>query len=408
MRGNRLHKKLDRHVGQAAILALAPFSRRGLPEGAPGEVRRVLVVKLAALGDTILLVPALREIRRRWPAARVGMVGTAVNRALAEELDGFVDEFFCLEPGRAVRDPRYLAGFVGALRGGGWEVGIDFDQWTHVTPLLLRMAGVPVRVGFRTPAPLRHLLYTHVRARDPRRHEAENFLSLLEPLGITPPPPVLELPVRDSLLPGRRAALAEAGWNGRDPLVLVHPGCGHAHARAWPAERYRALLASLAAESGAFFVVTGAGDEAPLAEAVAAAAPGRAAALARMSIPEFVALVSLAGLVVSGNTGAMHVAAALGRPQVVLEGPNDPAKWGPINPMATVVRSTCPGCPCLDMGWEFHRTDGFCMEQIGVEEVREAVLRALPAAGSRLTQAIENNNFTDCAPPAGAPSRLRA
>ncbi len=60
-----------------------------------------------------------------------------------------------------------------------------------------------------------------------------------------------------------------------------------------------------------------------------------------------------------------------------LEGPNDPAKWGPINPRAAGVFSTCPGCPCLDMGWEFHRTDGFCMEQITVDEVIETVTREL-------------------------------
>lgn len=384
MRGNKLHKKLDSWVGQAGILALAALPGGRTPQVGPGwSPRRILVVKLSALGDTLLLVPALRELRRRYPEARIAMLGTAVNRAIAGELPHFIDEFHCLEPGRAVRDPGYLRAFVRELRAGGYELGIDFDQWTKSTPVLLRLARVPVRIGFVTSDRMRHLVYTHTQPRDPRSHEAENFLRLLRPLGIEPPAPVLELPVRPELVPRVRALLADAGWNGADPILLVHPGCGHAHPRAWPAERYRELCVRLAGEGSTFFVFTGAGDERPMAEGLAAALPpGRAAALTRLSIPEFVACVSLADLVLSGNTGAMHVAAALGRAQVFLEGPNDPAKWGPINPRAVGVFSTCPGCPCLDFGFEFHRTDGFCMEQIPVERVRETVARELAGVAS--------------------------
>ncbi len=378
MRGKKLYKKLDSWVGQAGIVALAAIpAGRAREAGAGFEPRRILVIKLSALGDTLLMVPALRELRRRYPGAEVGMVGTAVNRGIALELPRFIDRFFCLDPGRAMRDPRYLLGFVRELAREGWELGIDFDQWTNVTPLLLRMARVPVRIGFRTPARFRHLLYTHTEPRDAAGHEADNFLRLLRPLGIEPPAPVLELDVRPEAEAHVRALLSQAGWNGADPLLVTHPGCGHAHPRAWPAERYRELCTRLAGEGSTFFVFTGAGGEAPMAESLAASLPGRAAALTRLTIPEFVACISLGDLVLSGNTGAMHVAAALGRAQVFLEGPNDPRKWGPINPRAVGVFSTCPGCPCLDMGWEFHRTDGFCMEQISVDEVHGAVAREL-------------------------------
>jgi ADP-heptose:LPS heptosyltransferase len=379
MRGNRLHRSLDTYLGRAGIRLLAPFSRRGrdaeLPP--PDRVRRILVVKLSALGDTVLLVPALRALRERYPAAEIGMVGTRLNRDLMAEFPRYVDRFLCLDVGRATRSPRYLAGFVADLRAGGWEVGIDFDQWPHIPPLLLRLAGIPVRIGFRHAAGGRHLLYTHTRPRLRESHEAENFLRLLSPLFPPPAEPVLELPVREELVPQVLAGLSRAGWNGTDPLVVVHPGCGHAHPRAWPLASYRELCVQLARAERAFFVFTGAGSEQALAEDLAAALPGRSCARTRMSIPEFIACLSVSTLVVSGNTGAMHLAAALGLPQVVLEGPNDPAKWGPLNADATIVRSSCPGCPCLDFGWEFHRTDGFCMAQIPVREVYDAVAAEL-------------------------------
>ena len=393
MRGNKLYQKLDSWVGQAGILALSALPGGASAEPGPGFApRRILVIKLSALGDTLLLVPALRELRRRFPGAEIGMVGTAVNRGIAAELPGFIDRFFCLEPGRGMRDPRYLVGFVRELGREGWELGIDFDQWTHITPLLLRTAGIGVRLGFRTPSRFRHRLYTHTVPRDPRRHEAENFLRLLAPLGIEAPAPVLELAARPDAVEHVRALLADAGWNGEDPLLAIHAGCGHAYPRAWPAERYRELCARLAAEGRTFFLFTGAGDEAPVAQSLADSVPGRAVALTRLSIAEFVGALALADLVLSGNTGAMHVAAALGRPQVFLEGPNDVAKWGPINPRAVGVFSSCPGCPCLDMGWEFHRTDGFCMEQIGVDEVHAVVSREL--AGPELAPAAAGTGYT--------------
>ena len=223
----------------------------------------------------------------------------------------------------------------------------------------------------------------HAVPRRTDRHEAENFLALLGPLGIEPEPLELELPVDAVLAERKRGELLRRGWNGTDPLVLIHPGCGHAHPRAWPVASYRELCTRLLGDGDVFFVFTGAGAEAALTSELEAHVGGRGAALGRMELKEWIAAISLARLVVSGNTGAMHLAAALRLPQVVLEGPNDPARWGALNPNAVVIRTTCPGCPCLDFGFEFHRTDGFCMEQIPVEEVHRAaaaVLAEAPAA----------------------------
>jgi ADP-heptose:LPS heptosyltransferase len=379
MRGSKLYRRLDTLGGMAAAALLS-----ALPTGAPPRLdagfrpRRILVTKLAALGDVVLLIPALRALRERWPDAEVGMVGTAVTREVAGLLPHLVDRFLCLEPGRAARDPRYLLRFAADLRAGGWDVAVDFDQWTFATAVLLRLARVPARVGFRTRTPLRHRLYTHVRPRDSRGvHEAANFMRLLEPLGIARGELVPSLPVDPARVPAARARLADGGWNEVDLVVLVHPGCGHAHPRAWPVERYRELCGRLADAEPVFFAFTGAGAESAFTKELAASVPGRGVALDSLPLADLLAQLSLAGLVVSGNTGVMHLAAALSLPQVVLEGPNDPAKWGPLNRNAVIVRSTCPECPCLDRGWEFHRTDGFCMAQIGVDEVLRAALGAL-------------------------------
>jgi ADP-heptose:LPS heptosyltransferase len=377
MRGSKLLRRLDTVGGRTAIALLACLPGARSERRAPAEPRRILVVKLAAMGDTVLMVPALRALRERYPRAEIAMLGTEVNREIAAEYPRYLDRFVSLDVGRVARDPGYLPRFVRGLRRDGWELGIDFDQWAHLPPLLLRLAGVPVRVGFRTPSPVRHLLHTRTRPRDPRAHEARNFASLLGALGIEVPELRLELSADGGLRERMRGELASGGWNGADPVVLIHPGCGHAHPRAWPVERYEDLVRRVGGR--AFFVFTGAGAERELAERLAAAAPGRSLAPRTASLRELIAWVSLADLVVSGNTGTMHLAAALGTRQVVLEGPNDPARWGALNPRAVVLRTDCPGCPCLDMGWEFHRTDGYCMGRITVDAVYGAVAGELDA-----------------------------
>jgi heptosyltransferase I len=379
LRGNRLLRRLDTWGGRPAILALAPFSRRGVEAVVPAAPASILVVKLPSIGDTVLLTPTLRALRRRYPAARIGLLGTAGNAGLATELP-WIDSFHCLDPNRAVREPRYFFRFVREIAAGGWEVAVDAEQWTLISPLLIRLAGIPVRIGFRTPDRVRHVVYTHTRPRMREAHESRNFFRLLEPLGIGGEPgrPELEVPARRA--GEARARLQAAGWDGRDPVVLIHPGCGHAHARAWPAERYAEMCARLRADQHPFFALTGTGGEATLVEALAGSIGDGCGSFTSLAVPDFIAMVEAADVVVSGNTGAMHVAAALGKQQVVLEGPNDPAKWGPINERARIIHSSCPDCPCLDFGWEFHRTDGYCMEQISVDAATSAVDEAIRAS----------------------------
>jgi heptosyltransferase-2 len=73
----------------------------------------------------------------------------------------------------------------------------------------------------------------------------------------------------------------------------------------------------------------------------------------------------------------MHLAAAIGIPQIALHGPTNSVQWGPLNSNAVVIRTSCPECPCLDLGSEYHRTDGYCMAQISVDEVFNEAVKIL-------------------------------
>ncbi|HJQ97095.1 MAG TPA: glycosyltransferase family 9 protein [Candidatus Polarisedimenticolaceae bacterium] len=366
-------KRLDATVGVALnrLLSLLP-SRRGNGDASP---RRILVVKLAAIGDGILLVPSLRALRRKFPKARIDFLGTSFTVPVVRMFPEYVDECMTIEVGRWR--------LVRTLRERRYDAAVDFEQWTRVTPILLALARIPLRAGFESEGQRRHHSFTRTVPHRPDAHEVENFGSLAAILTGERTETTLELRVESGALAGVRATVSERGWDGKTPLIVIHPGCGtHGYPRQWPPERYRELAERLAAIHAAFVVVSGTPEEASAVHAVANSLPVPSCVFFIERFENFVALVSLASLVVSGNNGAMHAAAALKTPQVVVNGPIDSRRWGPFSPNARVVESTCPGCPSTHLGFEYHRTDGYCMAQIGVDEVL-AACQGLLAQGAR-------------------------
>jgi ADP-heptose:LPS heptosyltransferase len=379
VRGNKLFKFLDLYLGRLLILVLSAFLRRPYSPIDPNrKFRKILVVKLAALGDTILLIPTLRSLRQRFPHAEVVMVGTSINAALIRLFPQYVDRFIPLDVRRALKNPIFFFSCLRLLRSEHTDIAFDFEQWTHVTPIILRLTRAPLRVGFRTQAPFRHLLYTHFYEREFNKHECENFIGVLTLLGIHEIAPQLELPVDLRLVADVKQRLAGLRWIQGQPIVIVHPGCGtHGFPREWPLSSYKQLCNRLVGQYNAFIVITGGPDEQHLTTELAGGFPQNSCAWNDSSLERFIALVSISRLSISGNNGAMHLFAALKVPQIALHGPTNKNKWGPLNPKAIVIESTCPECPCLDLGFEYHRTDGFCMAQISVEKVYAAATKIL-------------------------------
>lgn len=388
MRGNKLNKFLDELFGTPFILLLAALQKLSpSSKPQPPTPQRILAVKLAALGDTLLLIPALRSLKERFPQSQITLLATSVNADLAGLFPQYIDGVHRLEIGRIVKNPFQFFRFVRRLREKKFEMALDFEQWALVTPIVLNLARIPFSIGFKSKSKVRHLLYSKAVPRKGASHEAGNFLDLVKAAGAENQRLQLELPVKDVFVRAARDYLTENGWKEKQPLILIHPGCGsHGFPREWPIESYKELCSRLASSTSPFFVFTGVGREKILADALAAHVGARGCVWEKHHLEELIALLSLADLAVTGNNGVMHVLAALGRPQIALHGPTDAKKWGPLNDRAVVIQSSCPGCPCLDFGYEYHRTDGYCMAQISVEQVF--------AAASKMFQATQHARET--------------
>jgi heptosyltransferase-1 len=349
-------------------------------------VTRFLIVRLGALGDVVHAIPVAAALRRAFPAARIDWLVGAKHREILE-LVPVIDRRLVVDDrpaagsgqGSDARRGTSLLTAIRELRRSRYDVAIDL-QGLIKSAVLARASGAPRVVGFSSRYARERaarLFYTDAYdpgrggLYDPRetRHVVDINLGLLSVLGITAP--AREFPIDAVDSEAARSANAQAGG----PYALLNPGAAWPNKR-WPPERFAAIARELRARHGLMSVVLwGPGEEA-LAAAVAAGANGAAIVSPKTTIADLVALARGAALMVSGDTGPTHIAAALGTPIVGIYGPTRPVRNGPMSPLdVTVSRDSL--CQCHHL--RRCTLDRMCLLDIEVAEVLDAVERRLSA-----------------------------
>lgn len=271
----------------------------------PGDDPRptALVLRALHLGDLLVAVPALRALRRALPGHRIVLATTAPLAPLVALVDA-VDELLPTSAPDALRWTRGAPDVAVNLHGRGPQSHRALDALDPVRRIGFAAAGWP---GPR---------FDEVAAR--HAHERERWCAMLRSHGMAADPGDLRLPAPAGVSTPRACA-----------PVIVHPGARYG-AKRWPVRRFAEVAASLNCPLTPV-VITGSADEQDLAHAVAGAAGlGASRVLAgQTDLEQLCALVAGAAVVVSGDTGVAHLAAAFGTPSVTVFGPVDPARWGP-------------------------------------------------------------------------------
>jgi heptosyltransferase I len=338
---------------------------------------KVLIVRLGALGDVVHAIPVAAALRRAFPAARLDWLVSARHRAVLD-LVPVIDRRLVIEAGGG--NGRTLVGAIRQLRRSRYDVAIDL-QGLLKSALLARSSGASRVIGFATSY-LRERLarpfYTDVYdpgcggIYDPRetRHVVEINLGLLQPLGVSTTVP--EFPIDRVESAVTRGISEQTG--GR--YALLNPGALWPNKR-WPPARFGLLAAALHERYGLTSIALWGGDERPLAEEVVAHAGGAALVSPPAAIADLVALARGAVVMVSGDTGPIHIAGAVGTPVVGIFGPTRPARNGPWSPDDVTV-SRDGVCQCHHL--RRCRLQTMCLLDIAVADVLDAVDRRLAAA----------------------------
>jgi lipopolysaccharide heptosyltransferase II len=356
------------------------------------NARRLLAVRLDALGDVLMTTPALRALKTTQPARRLTLLASPAGAAAAA-LVPEVDEVIVYEaPWMKATPPRAdrIAdlSMIEHLRAGGFDAAVIFTVYSQnplPAALLCYLAGVPRRLAHCHENPYQ-LLTDWVVDPEPAggmRHEVRRQLDLVAAVGARAGDERLSLRVPPGARARVRRLLKERGLDRR-PWVLLHPGAT-APSRRYPPEQFAEAARALAQATGCAVVLSGAAREQALVDTMAALIGVEAVGLPGLPLGEFAALVEAAPVLVSNNSGPVHIAGAVGTPVVDLYALTNPqhTPWAVPHrvlfhdvPCKYCYKSVCP------LG---HHD---CLRRVPPKAVAEAALSLLPsgwpvARGSR-------------------------
>jgi len=348
-------------------------------------VERILVVQTGFLGDVVLTTPFLSVIKEQFPSSHLAVLTTPQARPLLEDHPD-VDEVLVDDKRKEGRGIRGLWRMAQRLRRYEFTLALGVHKSLR-TALLLLLAGIPCRVGFRQSKGW--FLYHRVVVRDLWRHEVERILCLMRVWGREPEVCAKRLWIAYDNKTGKKAErlLRAVGVNGRGPLFAVCPGSIWPTKR-WAVEGYAALVRQLAENYGRPVLVCGSPEDVPLAQRVCDLAEGKGINLAgRAGLKTFMAIVDRLSVLITNDSAPMHMAVARGVPVVAVFCATTPDQgYGPYSAASVVVEKDLACRPCGRHGGKTcPRGTKDCLQLVTAKEVLAGVEKVLISSISRLS-----------------------
>lgn len=334
---------------------------------------KILVVAPSWVGDTVLAQPMLRLLHERHANLAVDVLAPpwtlpliarmpGVRRAIAARFDH--GELKLVERRRIARDltaERYDQAIV-----------LPNSLKSALIPLLAR---IPLRTGFR--GEMRYGLLNDVRRLDERALPKmfQRFAALAQDRGATLPHP-LPSPRLSAAPENAKIIITKHGLTVNKPIAVFCPGAEYGPAKRWPPEHF-AALAKRAAEQGYAVSLVGSPKDTALGEDIARASGGSCVNLCgKTSLEEAIDLISVAALVVTNDSGLMHVAAALDRPTLALYGSSSPAFTPPLSDKAQIITLSLDCSPCFKRECPLGHFN--CMRQLTPDRLAACFPRPMP------------------------------
>jgi len=347
---------------------------------------KILIVKLSAIGDVIHTLPAVNALRRHDPhahitwlveedAAPLVMGHRAVDRVLVSKRKRWLRAL--AGPGRKAA-LQEMGAFIRALRDTRYDLVLDFQALLK-SGVLIALARGRRKVGFGRG--MQHMEHSYIFLNEKippvsmEIHALERGLLLIEALGVARGEIVYDLPIGESAREAAAVFLARGGIHPNRPMVAVNP-VAKWETKLWPPRRFAALADGLVRRCGVQIVFTGSTADRPLVARILAAMAAPALNLAgRTTLKTLAALYQRCDLLVTTDTGPMHLGCAAGLPVVAIFGPTAPWRTGPFGRGHTVVRRKLACSPCFKRICPLGT--GACLRGLPVQPVFAAVRRRL-------------------------------
>ncbi|MBI3404678.1 MAG: lipopolysaccharide heptosyltransferase II [Acidobacteria bacterium] len=325
----------------------------------------------------MMSIPALRAIRAKWPAAQISILAREWVAEIFQG-QGLADRILVFDHRGRHQGFAGVEKLIREVRAEQFDAAVLFQNAFEAAWIAWR-AGIPERIGYAREG--RGILLTQqIRVSlddEIPAHESYYYLELLRGAGWLdqlPKASEIQLRVDEGAKSAAHEKLTRAGARtkaGKMPVrVALAPGAAYGSAKCWPTERYAQLCDRLISDFDADVIIFGAGSEGEVATRIAAAMQRKPVMLAgQTSIGELPALFASCDIFIGNDSGAMHVAAAVGLPVVAIFGPTDPFGTAPVTNRKTLVQEKASCSPCF---LRHCPVDHRCMTRVGVDAVHSA------------------------------------
>ncbi len=332
--------------------------------------QNILIVRTDRIGDVVLTTPAIAALRKAYPKARIAIMVTPQTQALVMG-NPHLDSIIVFDREKAHNGLLGLWRFIRELRGQKFDLAVVYHT-KKITNLICFLAGIPARLGYKNNK-FGFLLTLPVKDVRPQgtRHETQLCLDLLKQIGIQKEEIKPYVPVSPKAERWIEGWLRENYIREDEPLIAIHPGASCISKR-WPAESFVQLIEKISQRYPVKVLLIGTQDDKSLALKIISSSPQGCVVdtTGQTTVSQLVSLLKRCQVLISNDSGPVHIASALGIPVVAIFGRNQaglsPTRWRPWGENSVVLHKEV-GCPiCLA-----HRCpiDFKCLKEIRPEEV---------------------------------------
>ncbi len=351
-RNNQLMKTLDRYIGCPLLYLLGAVRQKAVWQKA-GEEPKILLLKTAAMGDTILMDAVIKEIKAWRPKSKITFVCSGSNRGMAEALE-HIDSIINFDMKRP------LSSFKTVRSSGNYDLVLDFAPWARINGVIAWSAKAGYTVGFRRKHMHRHYIYDCSVEHLDTVHELENYRNILR---------AARIPVQ-GFVPSFQTDREKRYIEGDYVVFHLYPAGSSVSLRQWDNKKWLALGKQIFEEYGFKICLSGGKEDAGAAEVLVQQMQKMGIDAVSMAgqynLKEMESVLAQAKLLVTVNTGIMHMGAAVGVPLVALHGATSVTRWGPLSEKVRNVWAHEPCQPCISLGFESKCSNPVCMQHISV------------------------------------------
>jgi heptosyltransferase-1 len=336
----------------------------------------ILIVKLSAIGDVVHTLPSLGALRRHFPDAHITWI---IEEASADLIENhpYIDRVIISRRKQWIKNLKNMKNlgptlkeirqFIGTLRDRPYDIAIDFHG-LFKSSVVVAISGAKRKIGYRSMQELSGLFVHEKIYEDMEKHAVDRYLDLTRYLGADVGKPEFLIPLGEENRRRVETLLKEHKIDEERPFVAVNP-VAFWKTKLWEENKFAELCDRIAGEMNTKVVFTGGGNEDVVERIQYMMNFYSANLVGKTSLRDLAYLYGLASMVVTTDSGPMHIAAAVGTPTVALFGPTDPLRTGPYGEGHRVIRKGLHCSPCFKKECNTVR----CMKEITVDEVFDAV-----------------------------------